>query len=134
MKLNAVIEKGKEGYGIYVTNLKDHGLTGMGDSVEAAKADMLEALALLVSMYTDEGKPVPKELDNPEFVYKFDIPSFFENFDYLKISKVALKAGINESLLRQYKTKKAFASEEQTKKVEKAIHELGKELMTVEFK
>lgn len=134
MKLNAIIEKGKDGYGIYVTNLKDHGLNGMGDSVEAAKADMMEALSLLVSMYTDEGKPIPKELDNPQFDYKYDIPSFFADFDYLIVSKIAKRAGINESLLRQYKIKKAFASEDQTKKVEKAIHDLGKEMMAVEFK
>lgn len=134
MKLNAIIEKGKDGYGIYVTDLKDHGLTGMGDSVEAAKADMIEALTLMVSMYTDEGKAVPKELSDPEFVYKYDIPSFFEQYDYLIVTKIAKRAGINESLLRQYKTKKAFASEEQTKKLEKAIHEAGKELMAVEFK
>ncbi|MDU1892834.1 MAG: type II toxin-antitoxin system HicB family antitoxin [Dysgonomonas sp.] len=134
MKLDAIIEKGKDGYGIYVTNLKNHGLTGMGDSVEAAKSDMLEALELMVSMYTDEGKAIPKELDHPEFVYKYDIPSFFEQYDYLIITKIAKRAGINESLLRQYKTKKAFASEEQTKKLEKAIHQVGNELMTVEFK
>lgn len=134
MKLNAIIEKGKDGYGIYVTNLTEHGLNGMGDSVEAAKADMMEALALMTSMYTDEGKAIPKELDHPEFVYKYDIPSFFEKYDYLIVTKIAKKAGMNESLLRQYKTKKAFASEEQTKKLEKAIHEAGKELMAVEFK
>ncbi len=134
MKLNAVIEKGQDGYGIYVTNLQEHGLSGLGDTVDAAKADLQEALQLLVSMYADEGQVVPAELDNPEFVFKYDIPSFFAAFDSIKMSKIAEKAGINESLLRQYKTKHAFASEDQTKKIADAIHELGKELMAVEFK
>ncbi|SHE57170.1 type II toxin-antitoxin system HicB family antitoxin [Dysgonomonas macrotermitis] len=134
MKLIAIIEKGKDGYGIYVTNLIDHGLTGMGKTVEAAKSDMYEALQLLVSIYTDEGNAVPDELDNPEFVFKYDIPSFFEDFDCIKISKIAAKAGINESLVRQYKNKLAFASEEQTNKIKDAVHELGKELLAVEFK
>ncbi|MFT4072798.1 MAG: type II toxin-antitoxin system HicB family antitoxin [Dysgonamonadaceae bacterium] len=134
MKLNAIIEKGKDGYGIYVTNLKGHGLSGMGDSVEAAKADMMEALKLMVDMYAEGGAPVPKELNDPEFVYKYDIPSFFDRFDFFVVSKIAQRAGINESLLRQYKTKQAFASEEQTRKIQKAIHEIGKEMIAVEFK
>ncbi|MDL2215264.1 pilus assembly protein HicB [Dysgonomonas sp. OttesenSCG-928-M03] len=134
MRLNAIIEKGKDGYGVYVTNLQEHGLNGIGTSVEAAKTDMMEALILMTNMYTEEGKPIPEELVDPVFDYKYDIPSFFEDFDYLIVSKVAKRAGINASLLRQYKTKKAFASEEQTKKIEKAIHELGKEMMAVEFK
>lgn len=134
MKLIAVIEKEKDGYGIYVTNLKDHGLTGMGNSVESAKADLFEALDLLVSTYTDSEESIPKELNRPEFIFKYDIPSFFEDFDCIKISKIGAKAGLNESLLRQYKNKLAFASEEQTNKIKNAIHELGKELLAVEFK
>lgn len=134
MKLTAIIEKSEDGYGVYVTNLAEHGLSGMGASVEAAKADMMEALQLMVSMYTDEGKPIPEELDNPQFVYKYDIPSFFNDFDWINMSKLAGKMQINASLLRQYKGKDAFASEDQTKKIENAIHELGQKLIAVEFK
>ena len=49
-----------------------------------------------------------------------------------KVSNIANKANINPSLLRQYKTGKAKASEEQAK-VLYAIHELGKELLSVSF-
>ena len=50
-----------------------------------------------------------------------------------KVSNIANKANINPSLLRQYKTGKAKASEEKAKKVLKATHELGKELLSVSF-
>ena len=51
----------------------------------------------------------------------------------VKVSNIANKANINPSLLRQYKTGKVKASEEQAKKVLKAMHELGKELLSVSF-
>ena len=35
--------------------------------------------------------------------------------------------------IKQYKTGKANASEEQAKKIEKAVHDLGKELLSVSF-
>jgi len=50
-----------------------------------------------------------------------------------KISNIAKKANINASLLRQYKTGKIEASEEQARKVLKAIHQLGEELLSVSF-
>jgi len=51
----------------------------------------------------------------------------------VKISNIAKKANINPSLLRQYKTGKTEASEEQAKKVLKAMHQLGEELLSITF-
>jgi hypothetical protein len=51
----------------------------------------------------------------------------------VKVSNIAKKANMNPSLLRQYKTGKVEASEEQAKKVLNAMHQLGKELLSVSF-
>ncbi len=76
---------------------------------------------------------VSKYENGVEFEYKMDLAGFFHLIPEVKIGSIAEKANINSSLLRQYKTGKANASEEQTKKIEKAVHDLGKELLSVSF-
>lgn len=129
MKFTAIVEKGVDGmYSIYVDGMKDHGLYGSGASAEKAKKDMLNALNEMVEVYKEEGGKTPKELDNPTFVYKYDIASMFDYFDWINVTKLALKAGINPSLMRQYKNGLAFASEKQSSKIQEALNNLGKEL------
>ncbi|MBK5214540.1 MAG: type II toxin-antitoxin system HicB family antitoxin [Flavobacteriaceae bacterium] len=76
---------------------------------------------------------VGKYENGVEFEYKMDLEGFFNLIPEVKIGSIAEKAKINSSLLRQYKTGKANASEDQAKKIEKAVHDLGKELLSVSF-
>lgn len=62
------------------------------------------------------------------FKHSYDLSSLFEKFNYLKISSIAEIAGVNASLLRQYVIGNKQASEQQAKKIEGAIHKVGKEL------
>ncbi len=62
-----------------------------------------------------------------------DLQGFFHLIPEVKISAIGRKAGINESLIRQYVSGKAVASEKRVKHIEKAIHELGRELQSVSF-
>lgn len=129
MKFTAVVEKGKDGmFSIYVDGMKDHGLYGSGATAEKAKEDMMSALKEMVEVYKEEGKKIPKELDNPIFIYKYDIASMFDYFDWINVTKLAVKAGINPSLMRQYKNGIAFASEKQCARIQEALNNLGKEL------
>jgi predicted RNase H-like HicB family nuclease len=129
MKFYAIIEKGSDGmYSIYVDGMKNHGLYGSGETVEKAKEDMFSALNDMVQTYMDEGNKIPREIDHPTFIYKYDIASMFEYFDWINVSKLATKAGINPSLMRQYKQGLAFASEKQCARIQEALNSLGKEL------
>lgn len=65
--------------------------------------------------------------------YKMDLQAFFYLIPEVKISAIGKKAKINESLMRQYVTGKATASEEPMRVIENAIHELGVELQSVSF-
>lgn len=132
MKLNSIVELWDDGtYSIYVTNLKKHNLNASGASVEEAKINLQKAISDYTDMYNRIKKPVPKELQNPVFVYKYDIASFFDYFNWINISNFAKKARINPSLLLQYKNKIAFASEKQKEKIQITINQMGKELATV---
>ena len=69
----------------------------------------------------------------PDFTYLLNLKNIFHLLPEVKVSNIANKANINLSLLRQYKTGKAKASEEQAKKILNVMHELGKELLSVSF-
>jgi predicted RNase H-like HicB family nuclease len=131
LKIIAVVEKGKDGlFSVYVIEgLSEVALNGQGDSVHEAIEDMHIALEECRHLYIEEGNPAEGELfDEIQFEYKYDIASLFDFFDELNVSSFARKIGMNESLLRKYRTGQAFASEKQLKKIETGLHELGKEL------
>jgi predicted RNase H-like HicB family nuclease len=132
MKLKAIVELWDNGtYSIYVTNAKKHNISAQGKSTEEAKANLLDAINDYAAMYKETGKPVPREIAGPEFEYRYDMASFFNYFNWINVGNLAKKAGINASLLRQYKNKLSFASEKQTKKIQECINSLGNELATV---
>lgn len=126
-KVTIIIEKASDGgYCAYMEEIfKDFGLAGAGDTVEEAKHDIIEAYHETKELLEAEGKRVP-ELD---FVFKYDMQSFFNYFDYLNISKVAEKAGINSSLLRQYSCGSAKAGQKQYEKLSFAINEIKNDLI-----
>jgi predicted RNase H-like HicB family nuclease len=132
MKHQAIIELWDDGtYSIYVPDMKGHSLNAQGESVEEAKENLKEAVADYVEMYQDSGKAIPEEIDNPVFEYKYDLASFFDYFNWINVSKLAERASINPSLMRQYKKRITFASEKQSEKIQKVINRLGSELAAV---
>lgn len=118
-------------YSIYVPDMEKHNLNAQGKTVEEAKEGLQEAIKDYLEMYNSTGEDVPKELVNPEFEYKYDLASFFDYFDWINVSKLAEKAEINASLLRQYKKRLTFASEKQINKLQTTVNKLGKEMAAV---
>lgn len=132
MKVTAVIEMWDDKtISVYVPEFDGFNLSGQGKSVDEAKCALHECVEDYVTMFKEQGKDVPKSLVDINFEYKYDIASFFENFKFISVSTFAKYAGINPSLMRQYKQRIAFASESQKNKIESAIHKAGKELAAV---
>lgn len=132
MTHKAIVELWDDGtYSIYVPDMENHSLNAQGKSVAEAKENLQAAIEDYINMYKENGKPVPKEIDNPVFEYKYDLASFFDYFDWINISKLAVKAKINPSLMRQYKSRITYASEKQSEKIQRSIHKLGEELLAV---
>ena len=67
------------------------------------------------------------------FDMKYDLVAFFEAFNYLNLSAIAGKIGINRTLLNHYKTGLKHPSAEQAKKIEDAIHALADDLGKVKL-
>lgn len=129
-KATLVIEASSTGFGIYGD---DFPVTAYGDTVEAAKKDLEKTIAEVLDFCEKEGRDSDPALNNGnlEFVFKYDIASIFNHFGMLDASGLARKIGMNPSLLRQYKTGHALASDKQKKKIEHGLHELGRELLRV---
>jgi hypothetical protein len=64
-----------------------------------------------------------------EFEIAHDLTAVFSEKTYLNLSVVAQKLGINRSLMAQYAAGTKFPSSERAQTIEKAIHELGQDLL-----
>jgi len=118
MKLLLIIEKSKGKLWGRV-NYKDSLITDFATNVDTLEKKMKKLLKDFL------------ELQNVEFEYSYDLTVFFEEYDFLKQSKIAELAGMNPGLLRQYASGVKHPSLEQAKKIEKAVHNLAKELKSV---
>ena len=127
MKIIAIIEKGTDGFFSVRSDDKvgRYFFGGFGESVKEAKDDFMLCVNDSLDDAAKEGTPVPNKVN---IVYKYDIPSFFNFFDYLNVSKFADFAGINESKMRAYKCGAAFPGEKTTRKIMKAIDRIGRDI------
>ncbi len=133
MKTTALIEKGKDGtFTIFTSELKST-IIGEGNTVDEAKKSFLEAYDEFTNFYKEDGLKLPEELKNVSFVFKYDISSLFDHYSFINVSKFAKKAGINSSLMRQYKSGNTSISEKQVLKIQNQLREIGKELSTIDL-
>jgi predicted RNase H-like HicB family nuclease len=129
----ALIEKGNDGtFGIFTPDINST-IIGEGNSVAEAKADFENSVREIIQFYKEDGIELPEELKDIQFVYKYDIASMFDYYNWINVSKFAEKAGINSSLMRQYKSRKMYISENQIEKIENTLHQLGNELAAIKL-
>ena len=132
MKIKAIVEKGSDGrYSVYSSShLGNSYLGGFGYSVGKAKRDF----ELSIQEALQEQRAVSAEQPLPDSItveYRYDLPSFFNFFDFINVSKFAEYAGINESKMRAYKSGIAYPGEKTTAKIVKAIRTIGSEFSAV---
>lgn len=88
MKATALIERGKDGtFGIFTSDINSV-IIGEGNTVAEAKADFENSVKEIFEMYAEEGKNLPDELKNVEFVYKYDMTSMFDYYDWINVTKI----------------------------------------------
>lgn len=126
-KVIAIIEKGEDGlYGIHAPELENV-IIGSGDTVAKAKKDFENSYNEMIECYIDERRPVPEELCDVEFEYRYDISAFYNAHPYLNVSKLAEYLHVNASLMRQYKCGQ-YISEDQILRIQEGIRSVGREL------
>jgi predicted RNase H-like HicB family nuclease len=130
-KMMAIIEPGKNGCAIYLKDFAN--INSWGTNIEEVKGNFDIAIKEYIEVCKEEGFEVnPSELlSRYELEYKFDLGTLFDYFSFVNVSALANKLGINGSLMRKYKKGLAFASDAQRKRIEKGLHQIGQELLSV---
>jgi len=77
----------------------------------------------------------PERFDGEfDLSFKMDVSSLFEWFSgILTKSGVSKLTGMNQSLISQYVSGSKSPSAKQTKRIERALHNLGQELLEIEL-
>ena len=129
MQIVAIIERGSDGFYSVRSEQKvgRYYFGGYGEDVKSAKEDFLASVRESLDGAAREGAQIPVGID---ISFRFDLPSFFNYFDYLNVSKFAEYAGINESRMRAYKSGIAFPGEKTTRKIMKAIEQIRRDLLS----
>lgn len=130
-KVKIVIERTDDSYSSYAENVP--GVYGQGDTVDEAKKSALAGITLLKKYNQSENIPAILK-GKYEIVFKFDAESFL-NF-YKRIfthSALERMTGINQKQFQHYASGLKKPRPAQVKKIETAMHSLGKELMSVEL-
>ena len=132
MRVNCVVEKGSDG--LFAVYSEDHigksYFGGFGESVNEAKEDFLASIREAIEEESQAGNKVPR-FEDIRVCYHYDVPSFFNYFDFINVSKFAAYAGINESKMRAYKSGVAYPGEKTTARILKAVKAIGNDLSAV---
>lgn len=130
-RVTVIIEKANDGgYSCYMADdVGNFGLQGYGDTAAEAKADFLEAYEELKEVGAEDGFDVPQM----SFVWKYDMQSFFNYFSFLNVSKIAERAGINSSQMRQYASGASKATQMQYDRLSRAVASIRHDLEVATF-
>ncbi|HOF19699.1 MAG TPA: type II toxin-antitoxin system HicB family antitoxin [Bacteroidales bacterium] len=128
-----ILERSENNYSAYIPDLD--GCVATGETIDQVKEHIKEAVEFHLDGMKEEGLDIPEALQNDyNFVYKIDVESLFEWFSgVLTKSGIAKLTGMNQSLLSQYANGIKKPSKKQSKKIEKAIHNFGEELLSIQF-
>ena len=105
---------------------------GFGDSVVKAKEDFMLSISEALEEQRADCVNTASS-DNVVVEFRYDIPSFFNFFDFINVSRFAEYAGINESKMRAYKSGLAFPGEKTTAKIARAAVLLGEALVAAKL-
>ena len=127
-KINIVIERSDDLFSAYAENVE--GVYGAGESVAEAKESIVKSIALL-RKYNKAKMP---SILKGEYVvvYRFDVESFLNYYKGV-FTNAALErlTGINQKQFQHYASGLKKPREAQIRKIETALHKLGRELLAV---
>lgn len=129
--IKIIIEKTADMYSAFAENVE--GIYAGGDTVEEAKQSVLNAIKLLKEHNTPQH--IPDILKGEYLIsYKFDTVSLLNYYKGIfTFSALEKLTGIDQKQLQHYSSEHRKPRLEQRKKIEAALHNLGKELLSVEL-
>ncbi|MGX1639951.1 type II toxin-antitoxin system HicB family antitoxin [Sphingobacterium sp. NPDC055431] len=129
--LKIIIERSDDMFDAYAENIP--GIYGGGDTVEEIKLSILNSIELLKEYNTIENIPSLLKGDY-NIVYHFDAESFLNYYKGIFTNAALEKiTGINQRQLQHYSSGLKKPRLPQLKKIEDGLHNLAKELQSIEL-
>ena len=128
-KIIMIIEKSKDFFDAYSENCD--GIYAAGESVDAVKADTLEAIRLIMKNLPKERWP--KQINGDyEIEWKFDVPSFLEYYsNFISLAGMERMTGINQKQLSNYLNHRSVPRAKQADRILSGIHRFARELLSI---
>lgn len=124
-----IIEKSKDFFDAYSENCD--GIYAAGESVDAVKADTLEAIRLIKKNLPEERWPKQIKGDY-EIEWKFDVPSFLEYYsNFISLAGMERMTGINQKQLSNYLNHRSVPRAKQADRILSGIHRFARELLSI---
>ena len=132
-KVTAIIETSSDHtYSIYSHGADDlpYGVIGSGDTIALAKEDFMIAYQEVKESASETGE----EFEEVEFAFRYDIPSFLEEFAYaFTLAGLERITGINQKQLGHYISGYRKPSPKTVRKMEEGIHRFSEQLSMIHF-
>ena len=127
--LKIIVERSFDYYDAYAENCE--GVYGAGETPEEAKQNALNGLKLFIESRKKEDLPSILQ-GKYEIIFQFDVQSLLRYYDKI-FNKSALEhiTGVNQKLLHHYSSGLKMPRFKQRKRIEYALHNLGKELLSI---
>lgn len=122
-----IVEKTSTGFSAYADDFEKYSVGTTGDTLTGLKGNILDALNAHLEALNK------KQVTEDNIVIKYDLPQFFDYYKEINAKAVAIRVGINPSLLSQYVNGKKHPSDKQVRKILTGIRDLGKELTELEL-
>ena len=128
-KIIMIIEKSKDFFDAYSDNCD--GIYAAGDSIEAVKADAMEAISLIKKNIPEDRWP--KQIKGEfEIEWKFDVPSFLEYYgEYLSLAGLERMTGIHQKQLSNYLHRRSVPRQKQADRIINGLHRFAREILSI---
>ncbi len=126
-----IIERTENNYSAYLEGID--GIFAVGKSVDEIKKGIIDSIEALKEECKEFGGEIPEELKGDYYlIFKMDVRSFLDFYSNL-FTKAGLEriTGINQKQLWHYASGMRNPRPEQSLKLEKALHKLGEELLSI---
>ena len=132
-KVTAIIETGPDHHFSIYSDSDDYpyGIIGTGDTISEAKEDFMASYEEMRECVTED---LGEEFMEAEFVFRYDIPSFLQEFAYaFTLSGLERITGINQKQLGHYVSGYRKPSPKTIRKMEEGIHNFSEQLSRIHF-
>lgn len=130
-QVKVIIEHAGNNFSAYVLDVD--GIAVTGDSVDEIKASMLDAIEDYIEVCKEFNLEIPKQFEEEyELTFELDVCSLLKIYEGI-FSKAGLEklTGINQKQLWHYANGKSKPRQAQRLKIEKGLHRLGNELISI---